>query len=118
MRVASPFNDFAKDSLNLYRVIDPDIWARLVGRVKGANFGAIYGKTKAMAYHSLTLPKGHTWESYTKFLLDTLPARLRNNYIKKFQTSIEFWHSYQTQWCVQLYGDEKFAHYILRQHSG
>lgn len=92
MRVASPFNDSAKDSLNLYRVIDPEIWTRLVGRVRGANFGAIYGKTKALAYRTLSLPEGHTWESYTKFLLDTLPARLRNNYIKKFQTSLDFWH--------------------------
>lgn len=92
MRVASPFNDSAKDSLNLYRVIDPEIWSRLVGRVRGANFGAIYGKTKALAYRTLTLPEGHTWESYTKFLLATLPARLRNNYIKKFQTSLDFWH--------------------------
>ena len=92
MRVASPFNDYAKDSLNLYRVIDPEIWAKLIGRVRGANFGAIYGKTKALAYRNLSLPKGHTWESYTKFLLDTLPSRLRNNYIKKFNTSIEFWH--------------------------
>lgn len=92
MRVASPFNDAAKESLNLYRVIDPEVWAKLVGRVRGANFGAIYGKTKAMAYRKLILPEGHTWESYTKFLLDTLPARLRNNYIKKFKTSIEFWH--------------------------
>lgn len=92
MRVASPFNDYAKDSLNLYRVIDPEIWTKLVGRVRGANFGAIYGKTKALAYRNLTLPEGHTWESYTKFLLDTLPARLRNNYLKKFRTSIDFWH--------------------------
>ena len=92
MRVASPFNDSAKDSLNLYRVIDPEIWTRGVGRVRGANFGAIYGKTKALAYRTLSLPEGHTWESYTKFLLATLPARLRNNYIKKFQTSLDFWH--------------------------
>ena len=92
MRVASPFNDSAKDSLNLYRVIDPEIWTRLVGRVRGANFGAIYGKTKALAYRTLSLPEGHTWESYTKFLLATLPVRLRNNYIKKFQTSLDFWH--------------------------
>lgn len=92
MRVASPFNDCAKDSLNLYRVLDPEMWAKLVGRVRGANFGAIYGRTKALGYRNLTLPEGHTWESYTKFLLDTLPARLRNNYIKKFITSIEFWH--------------------------
>ncbi|MCI9097093.1 MAG: DUF3440 domain-containing protein [Lachnospiraceae bacterium] len=92
MRVASPFNDYSKDSLNLYRVIDPEIWVRLVGRVQGANFGSIYGRTKAMGYRNITLPEGHTWKSYTLFLLDTLPARLRNNYIKKFKTSIEFWH--------------------------
>ena len=93
MRVASPFNDYAKDSLNLYRTIDPEIWAKLVGRVEGANFASIYGRTKAMGYRSLTLPEGHTWESYTKFLLDTLPARLRNNYVRKFNTSIKFWHT-------------------------
>lgn len=92
MRVASPFNDYAKDSLNMYRVIDPAIWTRLVGRVRGVNFGAIYGKTKALGYRNLTLPEGHTWESYTKFLLDTLPTKTRNNYIRKFKTSIAFWH--------------------------
>lgn len=92
MRVASPFNDYSKDSLNLYRVIDPEIWTKLVGRVQGANFGAIYGRTKAMGYRNITLPEGHSWESYTRFLLDTLPKRLRNNYIKKFNTSIQFWH--------------------------
>ena len=93
MRVASPFNDYAKDSLNLYRVIDPQIWVKLIGRVRGANFGAIYGRTKAMGYKNITLPAGHTWESYTRFLLATLPARLRQSYIKKFKTSIEFWHT-------------------------
>lgn len=92
MRVASPFNDYSKDSLNLYRVLDPEIWTRLVGRVQGANFGAIYGRTKAMGYRNVTLPEGHTWKSYTKFLLSTLPKRLRNNYVKKFKTSIKFWH--------------------------
>ena len=92
MRVASPFNDYSKDSLNLYRVIDPEIWVKLVGRVQGANFASIYGRTKAMGYRNVTLPEGHTWKSYTLFLLDTLPARLRNNYVKKFKTSIEFWH--------------------------
>ncbi len=93
MRVASPFNDYAKDSLCLYRVLDPAMWTRLVGRVRGANFGAVYGRTKALGYRNLTLPEGHTWESYTKFLLDTLPPKVRDNYIAKFKTSIEFWHN-------------------------
>lgn len=92
MRVASPFNDYSKDSLNLYRVIDPEIWVKLVGRVQGANFTSIYGRTKAMGYRNVSLPEGYTWKSYTMFLLDTLPARLRNNYIRKFNSSIDFWH--------------------------
>ena len=92
MRVASPFNDYSKDSLNLYRVIDPEIWVKLVGRVQGANFASIYGRTRAMGYRNVTLPPDHTWKSYTMFLLDTLPARIRNNYVKKFNTSMEFWH--------------------------
>ena len=92
MRVASPFNEYSKDSLNLYRVIDPAVWTRLVGRVQGVNFASIYGRTKAMGYRNIILPPDHTWESYTRFLLSTLPKRLRNNYIKKFNTSIEFWH--------------------------
>ena len=46
MRVASPFNDYSKDALNLYQVIDPEIWTNLVGRVRGANFGAIMERQK------------------------------------------------------------------------
>lgn len=92
MRVASPFQDCAKESLNLYRVIDPAIWVKLVGRVQGANFASIYGRSKAMGYRTITLPEGHTWKSYIQFLLSTLPTELRNNYIKKFNKSITFWH--------------------------
>ncbi len=91
MRVASPFNEWAMESLNLYRVLEPKTWAKLVGRVNGANFGAIYGGTKAMGYKEITLPKGHTWKSYTEFLLSTLPENIRNNYLEKFKTSAEFW---------------------------
>jgi predicted phosphoadenosine phosphosulfate sulfurtransferase len=92
MRVASPFNDEAKNSLNLYRVLEPQTWTKLVGRVQGANFAAIYGGTKAIGYREVSLPEGHTWKSYVKFLLATLPDDLRRRYVEKFKTSIRFWH--------------------------
>ena len=86
MRVASPFNDYSKDSLNLYRVIDPEIWTKLVGRVQGANFAAIYGHSKAMGYRNVTLPEGHTWEIlHAASCWTRCPLRLRNNYVQKFQ---------------------------------
>lgn len=91
MRVASPFLEWAGDSLEMYRRIEPETWSRVVGRVNGANFGAIYGKTKAMGYRDVTLPEGHTWKSYTEFLLSTLPPKIRENYLEKFKTSAKFW---------------------------
>ena len=91
MRVASPFNDWATESLKLYRVIDPDNWGRMVGRVNGVNFTGIYGGTTAMGWQSIKLPAGHTWESYMHFLLKTLPPDARANYLTKLSTSIKFW---------------------------
>ena len=91
MRVASPYHEAAKESLNLYRVLEPDTWVRVVGRVQGANFGAMYGNTKLLGTKRITLPEGHTWRSYVKFLLATLPEEMRRNYIEKFKTSIKFW---------------------------
>ena len=91
MRVASPYHESAKESLNLYRVLDPKTWVKVVARVQGANFGAIYGNTKVLGSKRFELPKGHTWRSYVKFLLATLPDEIRENYIAKFKTSIKFW---------------------------
>lgn len=93
MRVASPFLSEGRAGLNVYRIIDPETWAKLVGRVNGANFGQIYGKTKAVAYRNIKLPDGHTWESYTKYLLGTLPTKTRENYERIFKTSVDFWHN-------------------------
>lgn len=91
MRVASPFLSTAQDSLKLYRIIEPNTWGKLIGRVNGVNFTGLYGGTTAMGWHSIKLPKGHTWKSYMEFLLSTLPKAVSNNYKKKLETSINFW---------------------------
>lgn len=89
MRVASPFMSESKSSLNLYRVIDGETWARLCARVQGANFVATYGKQ--LGYRSLKLPPGHTWKSFTKFLLDTLPEEIAANFRARFIQSFKYW---------------------------
>lgn len=91
MRVASPFNHCAAASLKLYKVIEPNIWGKMVSRVNGVNFSGIYGGTTAMGWRSITKPKGHTWKSYLKFLLGTLPPETRAIYEKKFRVSEKFW---------------------------
>ena len=91
MRVASPFNDCAISTLKVYKVVEPNTWGKLVGRVKGVNFSGIYGGTTAMGWKNIKLPKGHTWKSYMYFLLDTLPPKTRENYLKKLEVSKKSW---------------------------
>jgi len=91
MRVASPFNDCATESLKLYKVIDPNNWGKLIGRVNGVNFTGLYGGTTAMGWNSITKPKHFTWKQYMYFLLDTLPKETKNNYLKKLKVSFEYW---------------------------
>ena len=91
MRVASPFNDSASESLKMYKVIDPKNWGKMIGRVNGVNFTGLYGGTTAMGWRNIKLPKNHTWKSYMEFLLDTLPESAKDNYKKKLETSLVFW---------------------------
>ena len=90
MRVDEPFGNEAKAGLNMFRVIEPETWARVVNRVSGANFGNIYAGKKIMN-SKYTLPKGHTWKSFCKFLLTTLPEETANNYRRKFIKFIKYW---------------------------
>ena len=54
-RVASPFISPAIASLHLYKAIHPDTWGRMVGRVDGANFAALYGRTAEMCIRDSTI---------------------------------------------------------------
>lgn len=90
MRVDEPFGNEAKAGLNMFRIIEPQTWQRVVNRVSGANFGCIYQGNKIMNSH-YTLPKNHTWKSFTEFLLSTLPKETADNYRRKFDKFIKYW---------------------------
>ena len=90
MRVDEPFGNEAKAGLSMFRVIEPDTWAKVVNRVSGANFGNIYSGNKIKTAH-YKLPKNHTWKSFTFFLLDTLPPEISEHYKIKFSKFIKYW---------------------------
>ena len=90
-RVASPFISEAIESLALYKVIDPDTWGKMIGRVNGIGFAGLYGNTHAAGRRSIRLPEGYTWKSFMEFLLSTLTEHTRNRYLAKLKTSIRFW---------------------------
>ena len=91
-RICQPYGDDQRIGLNLFRVIEPDTWAKVVNRVSGANFGNIYAGDSILGYRKVNLPEGHTWRSYTKLLLASLPVHVANNYKNKFIKFIKYWH--------------------------
>jgi predicted phosphoadenosine phosphosulfate sulfurtransferase len=91
MRVCEPYGDEQKAGLNLFKILEPETWHKVIDRVSGANFGNIYCNTKATGHKEIKLPKGHTWKSYCKFILKTLPKGTRDIYVSKFIKFINYW---------------------------
>lgn len=99
MRICEPMGDESRKGLWLYQIIEPTTWAKLVLRINGANTGKVYSNVRGniMGNHSITLPEGHTWESFAKSLLDSTPPRTAEHYKNKIAVYINWWinHGYK-----------------------
>jgi predicted phosphoadenosine phosphosulfate sulfurtransferase len=92
MRVASPFHQCGQENLKLYKVIDPNTWGKMVGRVNGVNFTGIYGGTTAMGWKSIIKPSHFTWKEYAEFLIATLPENTKKKLLETLARLQETWN--------------------------
>lgn len=85
MRIDEPFGDTQRQGLWLYQIVEPEMWARMVARVAGANTGALYGEESGniLGNRHIHLPEGHTWQSFANLLLDTMPPKTAEHYRNK-----------------------------------
>ena len=93
MRICEPMGDESRKGLWLYQVVEPSLWAKLVLRVNGANTGKMYSNERGnvMGNHTITLPSGHTWESFAKSLLSSTPPKTAQHYKNKIAVYIKWW---------------------------
>lgn len=93
MRLCQPYGDDQRQGLYLFKILEPDTWAKVVNRVEGANFGNRYTENDrtTLGNYKVNLPPGHTYESYAKFLLDTMPSVWREHYQRKIDRFLEWW---------------------------
>lgn len=94
-RLCQPYGDDQRQGLYLFKALEPDTWAKVVNRVEGANFGNRYTETDrtTLGNYKVNLPPGHTYESYAKFLLDTMPPYLAEHYREKIDKFIKWWEN-------------------------
>jgi len=93
MRICQPYGDDQRRGLWLFHVIEPETWAKVVARVNGANQGALYARESGniTGMIKITKPVGHTWESFARLLLASMPAAAREHYGDKIAVFLRWW---------------------------
>lgn len=94
MRIDEPFGDEARKNLWLYQIIEPVTWSKFVARLAGINSASLYSKEKGniLGNERVSLPPGHTWESFAKFLLGTMPDRTKLHYENKIAVYLKWYY--------------------------
>lgn len=93
MRICQPYGIDQRKGLWLYHIIEPDTWGRIVARLAGVNQGAEYAKTAGnmLGNGKVAKPAGHTWESFARLLLDTMPEPISEHFKNKFAVYLRWW---------------------------
>lgn len=93
MRICQPYGDDQRKGLWLFHIIEPETWSRVVARVNGANQGALYAQENGniLGINKVTLPPGHTWQSFSMLLLQSMPERTADHYKDKIAVFLHWW---------------------------
>lgn len=94
-RICQPYGDDQRRGLDLFHRCEPETWFKVVNRVSGANFGAIYARSALLGFRKMQKPPGHTWKSYTEFLLNTLPKYEKEWYQAKFDHFFKWFEKHE-----------------------
>jgi predicted phosphoadenosine phosphosulfate sulfurtransferase len=94
-RLCQPYGFDQRKGLWLFHVLEPETWSRVVARVNGANSGAefVQFSGNVSGQIKITKPEGHTWQSFAKLLLQSMPKELADHYDDKICQFISWWHS-------------------------
>lgn len=92
-RICQPYGDDQRKGLWLFHVIEPETWGRVVARVNGANSGALYAQESGniLGRIKISKPDNHTWESFSKMLLESLPSKSRMHFENKISVFLKWW---------------------------
>ena len=77
----------------MFHLIEPETWSRIVARVNGANAGALYAQDSGniQGMRKITLPDGHTWQSFAMMLLGSMPEKTAEHFRDKIAVFLKWW---------------------------
>lgn len=92
-RICQPYGDDQRRGLWLFHLIEPETWAKVVARVNGANSGALYVQENGNinGYNKIDKPDNHTWKSFAKMLMESMPTSSKEHYENKILLFTRWW---------------------------
>jgi len=93
MRICQPYGDDQRRGLWLFHLIEPITWSKVVARVNGANSGALYitESGNINGYNKIVKPDNHTWQSFAKMLVGSMPPKTKEHYQNKILLFQKWW---------------------------
>lgn len=96
MRICNAFGESQKRDLNQWHEVEPETWFKLLKRVEGINFGAMYNKTN-LSRLQIKKPNNIKWSEYTRLLFNSLPQSVRKNYEYRFKIIFNWFNNYSVK---------------------
>lgn len=92
-RICQPYGDDQRKGLWLFHIIEPATWSKVVARVSGANSGSEFVQVNGNISGQIKIskPDGHTWESFSRLLLESMPANMKEHYANKIHRFVEWY---------------------------
>jgi predicted phosphoadenosine phosphosulfate sulfurtransferase len=92
-RICQPYGDDQRKGLWLFHIIEPETWGRVVARVSGVNSGAEFVRVNGNISGQIKIskPDGHTWQSFSRVLLASMPEHMKEHYTNKIFRFIEWY---------------------------
>jgi predicted phosphoadenosine phosphosulfate sulfurtransferase len=93
MRICQPYGDDQRRGLWLFHLLEPETWSRVVARVAGANSGSLYVQESGnmTGYRFVSKPDNHTWKSFAKMLIESMPPHLQEHFGNKIMLYEKWW---------------------------
>jgi predicted phosphoadenosine phosphosulfate sulfurtransferase len=93
-RLCQPYGADQRKGLWLFHILEPETWSKIIARVNGANSGAefVQWNGNVSGQMKVTLPEGHTWESFANMLLESLPPRSKEHFQNKIAVFLKWWY--------------------------
>jgi predicted phosphoadenosine phosphosulfate sulfurtransferase len=107
MRICQPYWDDQRKGLDLFQECEPETRDRVLKRVSWVNYWAIYRGQRVLGNYKVKLPKGHTYKSYTIYLLSTLPKPIRIHYLRRVAVFLNRWRTKEWYTDIPDFVDEK-----------